>query len=252
MLVKNKTMYSCEYCDYSSRRKTDYERHLSTDKHEKMRKKKIENSTRIDVTPEKKIKPEKTIAITFYCDKCKFTCNKKKEYVKHSNSTQHNTSTDYQGSTESLCGPEKTENKEEEIVKQYTCVKCDKCYSIYASCWKHLKTCQGKHENIVIENAETPAEICLPIKKEKLKRKTIPLALRRSVWNKYIGEEIGKTACLCCKISDISQMTFSCGHIVSVYNGGDINLENLKPICVSCNSSMGSQNMDEFIQNYGL
>jgi 5-methylcytosine-specific restriction endonuclease McrA len=105
---------------------------------------------------------------------------------------------------------------------------------------------------MVLENIVTPTETITSVKKEKPKRKTIPLALKRSVWNKYIGEEIGKTSCLCCKITDISQMNFSCGHIVSVYNGGDINLENLKPICVSCNSSMGTQNMDEFIQNYGL
>ena len=234
MTTKNNLIYNCEYCDHSWNRKYDYEQHIKTKKHDKMRKK---NSTLMEVIPEKiNVKPEKTIAITYYCDKCQFTCNKKKEQIKHRKSKQHITN----------------ENNEKEIVKQYTCLKCDKCYSIYASCWKHLMTCQGKKENIIIENIEIPAEICLPIKKEKPKRKTIPLALRRNVWNKYIGEEIGKTLCLCCKLTDISQMTFSCGHIVSVYNGGDINLENLKPICVSCNSSMGTQNMDEFIQNYRL
>ena len=120
------------------------------------------------------------------------------------------------------------------------------------SCWKHTKTCQGKTYNIVIENTVVPTKICIPIKKEKPLRKTIPLTLKRIVWNKYIGEEIGKTQCLCCNLTDISQMNFSCGHIVSVYNGGDINPENLKPICASCNSSMGTQNMDEFIQLYCL
>jgi 5-methylcytosine-specific restriction endonuclease McrA len=90
------------------------------------------------------------------------------------------------------------------------------------------------------------------IKNEKRKKKIIPVALKRNVWNKHIGESIGKTLCLCCKLTDISQLNFSCGHITSEFNGGDINLDNLIPICVSCNSSMGKQNMNEFVKNCGL
>jgi 5-methylcytosine-specific restriction endonuclease McrA len=86
----------------------------------------------------------------------------------------------------------------------------------------------------------------------KKKKKSIPLALKRKVWNKYITEEIGKAKCLCCNLTDITQTTFSCGHIISEFNGGEIKLDNLKPICTSCNSSMGTKNMDEFIKDYGL
>ena len=91
-----------------------------------------------------------------------------------------------------------------------------------------------------------------PIKKEKHKKKSIPLALKRNVWNKYVGEYIGKTLCLCCKLTHITQMNFSCGHIISEFNGGTNKLNNLKPICVSCNSSIRTQNMDEFIIKCGL
>ena len=55
------------------------------------------------------------------------------------------------------------------------------------------------------------------------------------------------------------------GHIVAEINGGSLDPDNLKPICHSCNSSMGSllakankpalrgsTNMDEFIKKYGL
>jgi hypothetical protein len=87
---------------------------------------------------------------------------------------------------------------------------------------------------------------------KKIKKKSIPLALKRNVWNKHIGEEIGKTKCLCCKLTDISQTNFSCGHIISEFNGGELTLNNLKPICISCNSSMGTANMEEFINKYGL
>ena len=47
-------------------------------------------------------------------------------------------------------------------------------------------------------------------------------------------------------------MSFHCGHIISEANGGEIKLDNLRPICHSCNSSMGTVNMDEFIIKYGL
>lgn len=90
------------------------------------------------------------------------------------------------------------------------------------------------------------------IKKErKPRKKTIPPSLKIKVWNKYIGEEIGKSKCLCCKLQDIYQASFSCGHIIAENDGGSMSLENLKPICVSCNSSMGTKNMDEYIKEFG-
>ena len=87
---------------------------------------------------------------------------------------------------------------------------------------------------------------------KKIKKKSIPLTLKRLVWNKHIGEKIGKSLCLCCKLVEITQLSFSCGHIISEFNGGKITLDNLKPICVSCNSSMGTRNMNDFIKEFGL
>ena len=86
----------------------------------------------------------------------------------------------------------------------------------------------------------------------KRKKKSIPLALKRKVWNKYIGEDVGKALCLCCKLSYITQMSFSAGHIIAEADGGELKLDNLRPICGSCNSSMGTKNMDHFISEYGL
>lgn len=45
-------------------------------------------------------------------------------------------------------------------------------------------------------------------------------------------------------------MNFNCGHIQAEYKGGDQSIDNLKPICQSCNSSMGTQNMDDFKNQY--
>ena len=88
--------------------------------------------------------------------------------------------------------------------------------------------------------------------KTKPKKKTIPSTLKRLVWDKYIGEDFGKSKCYCCKLSVITQMSFHCGHVISDKNGGKIDVDNLRPICQNCNSSMGSTNMDVFIAMYNI
>jgi 5-methylcytosine-specific restriction endonuclease McrA len=86
----------------------------------------------------------------------------------------------------------------------------------------------------------------------KTKKKPIPPILKRNVWNKYIGEDIGKAKCTCCKLVDITQLSFHCGHIIAEAKGGELKMDNLKPICQSCNSSMGTMNMNEYIEKYGF
>lgn len=89
-------------------------------------------------------------------------------------------------------------------------------------------------------------------KSTKIKKKPIPPILKRNVWNKYIGEDIGKAKCTCCKLVDITQLSFHCGHIIAEAKGGELKMDNLKPICLSCNSSMGTMNMNEYIEKYGF
>jgi hypothetical protein len=84
------------------------------------------------------------------------------------------------------------------------------------------------------------------------RKKSIPLTVKRLVWNKYIGEEKGKAKCYCCRLTDITHMSFHCGHISAERHGGGIEIENLRPICQSCNSSMGTRNMYEFIETCGI
>ena len=101
---------------------------------------------------------------------------------------------------------------------------------------------QINKDNIIIFNKED--------KKLKCKKKKISATLKRLVWNKWIGEEIGKSKCLCCKITDITQLSFHCGHIIPESKGGELILSNLKPICQNCNSSMGTMNMDDFMKTF--
>jgi len=87
-------------------------------------------------------------------------------------------------------------------------------------------------------------------KKIVYKKKKISATLKRLVWNKWIGEEIGKFKCLCCNSIDIYQLSFNCGHIIPECKGGETILTNLKPICQNCNSSMGSMNMNDFMKTF--
>ena len=67
-----------------------------------------------------------------------------------------------------------------------------------------------------------------------------------------LGAILKNGLCTCCKKTEITQMFFHCGHIISEQNGGDIKVDNLKPICGLCNSSMVTKNMNDFIQDHGL
>jgi 5-methylcytosine-specific restriction endonuclease McrA len=84
-----------------------------------------------------------------------------------------------------------------------------------------------------------------PVKKP-LKKKSIPKAMKRLVWDTYIGEDIGRALCTCCNHVYIRQIEFHCGHVVAEANGGQLNIDNLRPICAQCNLSMRTMNMEEF------
>ena len=89
------------------------------------------------------------------------------------------------------------------------------------------------------------------IKKEKKTKEKIPASVKNTLWSLHFENNIqGK--CQCCKTEVISKNNFDCGHITSEKNGGTVHLDNLKPICRSCNSSMGTTNMNDFMIKYGF
>ena len=86
--------------------------------------------------------------------------------------------------------------------------------------------------------------------KNTYKKKSIPKALKKMVWDKWIGENIGLAKCLCCKHQNIRQIEFHCGHIIAERNGGKTNVENMRPICAQCNLSMGTMDLIQFQKEY--
>ncbi len=99
-------------------------------------------------------------------------------------------------------------------------------------------------------------EIVRMIKEEKkevkTKKQSIPKNVKMIVWNHYIGEDIIKHKCLCCKKVTISNTNFEVGHVLSEKNGGTHEINNLRPICFACNHSMGTENMIYFVIKFGL
>ena len=86
----------------------------------------------------------------------------------------------------------------------------------------------------------------------QISSKYIPDKLRELVWTSYYNN-IGQVICPLCEYNLIHPGHFHCGHITSQYNGGQTELDNLKPICGSCNLSMGTHNMKSFealLKNY--
>ncbi len=86
--------------------------------------------------------------------------------------------------------------------------------------------------------------------KSEYKKKSIPKTVKRMVWDKYIGPSKGTAKCLCCNHQEIRQIEFHCGHVIAEVNGGQTNVDNLRPICAQCNLSMGSMNLYDFKNSY--
>jgi hypothetical protein len=100
------------------------------------------------------------------------------------------------------------------------------------------------------EQVIVPLKLCETKKDPPRKKKNIPKAMKRVVWDTYIGAEVGLTKCLCCQHADIRQIEFHCGHVVAEANGGTTTVDNLRPICAQCNLSMGKKDMNEFMKMF--
>jgi len=76
-------------------------------------------------------------------------------------------------------------------------------------------------------------------------RKAIPKKIRGEAWKIQFG---GSTSgmCFCCKKELDVFDDWHAGHIMSHANGGTDTADNLRPVCGSCNLSMGTENMDAF------
>jgi len=79
-----------------------------------------------------------------------------------------------------------------------------------------------------------------PFIKYKYRKKKIPTAVRNQLWILKFGETFRvKCPTKWCQ-NTITPFSFEAGHDIPESHGGPTTLENLIPICGSCNKSMGN------------
>lgn len=83
------------------------------------------------------------------------------------------------------------------------------------------------------------------------KRKKFSKIDRKTLYVQYFGCWKKDGQCQICK-STIDYESFDMGHIISVKNGGSNLLENIKPLCKTCNTSLGSMNIDQYMKKHNI
>ena len=86
-------------------------------------------------------------------------------------------------------------------------------------------------------------------KKDKPRRPGIPKPVRDEVWRNAFDSLDGY--CYCC-LTAIRIENWDCGHIVAHARGGKDEADNLRPLCRTCNISMGKHNMIEWMKKYNM
>ena len=212
-------MHTCDICSYSTNYKTNIYHHKKTKKHilnfEKNKLAKEQEAKKIKNDENEILKQKLLISETE-----KSTLLKEKELIK-------------------------IKDDENEILKQKLLVSENEILKQKLLVSETEKSALLKYIDLLLQNKNNSK-----IRNYK-KKCRIPATIRNSLWQKYFKKST-KGKCCCCKIENISSANFDCGHIISEHNGGFVSLDNLKPICRLCNSSMSTMNMDEFIKNYGL
>jgi hypothetical protein len=120
--------YFCEHCDYTCCNKFDYNKHLSTDKHN------------IATMAMEKSQKSQKILNKYVCESCDYKCCNKFDYNKHLSTTKHQNAT---------ISREKSQT-------DFKCDKCETTYKHYSSLWKHSKTCNASSvtHKLLAENRE--------------------------------------------------------------------------------------------------
>ena len=76
----------------------------------------------------------------------------------------------------------------------------------------------------------------------------IPMFLKNSVWDEYIGKEMGEHQCLLCHTNVILQRDFQCAYGIPLSKGGSRALNNMLPVCDNCNIKKGDKTIDAYLK----
>ena len=70
---------------------------------------------------------------------------------------------------------------------------------------------------------------------------SIPSAIRQQTWLRYIGKQFNAKCRIRWCRNIITPFDFEVGHDIPASRGGTLAITNLRPICKSCNRSMGNR-----------
>ena len=134
----------------------------------------------------------------------------------------------------------KSQIQSDYVKRLEVCVKKNMMKPCFLGIWRQyewVELCLYSLENNLSFNDINLSHFCVS-------RPKIPKKTKNDVWNKRNKNNLeGK--CFCCN-EILHYDNMECGHIIPFCKGGDINIENLEPICKNCNRDMGIVNLFEY------
>lgn len=82
------------------------------------------------------------------------------------------------------------------------------------------------------------------------KRLRIPDQVRAAMIFEYVGDKMVVPCFVCRKVFPIVGRMIHAGHMIADKHGGPPTVENLRPACATCNGSMGTHRMTDYIRKY--
>ena len=130
---------------------------------------------------------------------------------------------------------------------RYTCINTDINTDGDKCDFKCLPGCIDaylRNNPMVSRDIDSPDWRChlCPI---KYKKQHIPKQLKRNVWSCFAGNNKKMKCPMDCGRS-ITMEKHHCGHIKAEKKGGELKMDNLKPVCAKCNQMMQQNHMYEW------
>jgi len=163
--------FHCESCNYSTSRKTDYDKHILTLKH-----KTIVQKAFLAINGNEK---NSTNVAIYNCRVCNFNTKNKRNYDNHLLTEKHKNKIN--------------EDKSKEI--KHICCQCSKEYLNYSGLWKHKKNCipiNNEREPEELQNTFTPTnltkELFFEVLKESKELQQVLIEQNKELQNKLLEQ----------------------------------------------------------------